>query len=182
VGPRAGLDMVSKRKFPSPHRESNPDHPIVQPLTSRYTDWAIQTFMVNRYDKIKQVDLSFIWNSVHRGSKRTIMKFVWDPRRTVCYIKEVLCTRCVRKPNGFWNFKTSLLTMLRFHTDSHRAQCYSESSLHGNVSICANNFFRFVLKLYFISKTVRFSGASIHVNLIFAIYILLFQEHQDKAV
>jgi hypothetical protein len=36
VGPRAGLHTVSKRKFPSPRRESNPDHPIVQPVVSRY--------------------------------------------------------------------------------------------------------------------------------------------------
>jgi hypothetical protein len=27
VGPRAGLDTVSKRKVPSPRRESNPDRP-----------------------------------------------------------------------------------------------------------------------------------------------------------
>jgi hypothetical protein len=31
VGLSAGLDTVSKRKISSPHRESNPDHPIVQP-------------------------------------------------------------------------------------------------------------------------------------------------------
>jgi hypothetical protein len=38
-----GLDMVSKRKIPSPLRESNADHPIVQPIASRssYTGWAI---------------------------------------------------------------------------------------------------------------------------------------------
>jgi hypothetical protein len=30
MGTRAGLDMVSKRKIPSPRRTSNPDHPIVQ--------------------------------------------------------------------------------------------------------------------------------------------------------
>jgi hypothetical protein len=41
VGPRAGLDKVSKRKIPSPRRESNPDRPIVQPVASRYTDWSI---------------------------------------------------------------------------------------------------------------------------------------------
>jgi hypothetical protein len=41
VGPRAGLDAVSKRKIHSPRRESKPDHPIVQPVASRYTDWAI---------------------------------------------------------------------------------------------------------------------------------------------
>jgi len=27
VGPRAGMDTVSKRKFPNPRRKSNPDHP-----------------------------------------------------------------------------------------------------------------------------------------------------------
>jgi hypothetical protein len=30
--PTADLDTVSKRKIPSPHRGSNPDHPIVQPV------------------------------------------------------------------------------------------------------------------------------------------------------
>jgi hypothetical protein len=38
VGLSAGLDMVSKRKIPSPCRESKPGHPIVQPVASRYTD------------------------------------------------------------------------------------------------------------------------------------------------
>jgi hypothetical protein len=32
VDPRAGLDTVAKRKIPSPPRESNPDHPVVQPV------------------------------------------------------------------------------------------------------------------------------------------------------
>jgi hypothetical protein len=41
VGTRAGVDTVSKRKTPSPRRKANPDHPIVQPVPSRYTDWAI---------------------------------------------------------------------------------------------------------------------------------------------
>jgi hypothetical protein len=49
VGPRAGLDAVSKRKIPSPRWESNPDHQIAQPVVSRHTDWAIpastNTFM-----------------------------------------------------------------------------------------------------------------------------------------
>jgi hypothetical protein len=38
VGPRAVLDMVVKRKIPSPRRESNPSILIVQPLAQRYTD------------------------------------------------------------------------------------------------------------------------------------------------
>jgi hypothetical protein len=41
VGPRAVLDAVVMRKITSPHRESNPKTPIVQPLAQRYTDWAI---------------------------------------------------------------------------------------------------------------------------------------------
>jgi hypothetical protein len=38
MGPRAGLDAVSKKKILNPRRESNPDHSIVQPVASRYTD------------------------------------------------------------------------------------------------------------------------------------------------
>jgi hypothetical protein len=33
--------MVSKREIPSRQRESNPNHPIVQLVASRYTDSAI---------------------------------------------------------------------------------------------------------------------------------------------
>jgi hypothetical protein len=40
VGLRAILDKVLKRKIPSPHRESNPNHPIVQPVASRNTNSA----------------------------------------------------------------------------------------------------------------------------------------------
>jgi hypothetical protein len=43
VGPKAVLDAVIKRKIPSPRRESNPKTPTVQPVVSRYTDWAITT-------------------------------------------------------------------------------------------------------------------------------------------
>jgi hypothetical protein len=38
VGPRAVLDAVVRRKIASPHRESNPRTPIVQPAAQRYTD------------------------------------------------------------------------------------------------------------------------------------------------
>jgi hypothetical protein len=41
VSPKTYLDAVVKRKIPSPRRESNPDHLIVQPVAQRYTDWAI---------------------------------------------------------------------------------------------------------------------------------------------
>jgi hypothetical protein len=38
VGPRAVLDVVLRRKIPSPRRESNPIASIVQPVAQRYTD------------------------------------------------------------------------------------------------------------------------------------------------
>jgi hypothetical protein len=38
VGPRAVLDAVVKRKIPSPHGESNPRSPNVEPVVQRYTD------------------------------------------------------------------------------------------------------------------------------------------------
>jgi hypothetical protein len=45
LGPRAVLDVVVKRKIPSPRRESNPRTPIVQPVAQRYTDWALTAFV-----------------------------------------------------------------------------------------------------------------------------------------
>jgi hypothetical protein len=41
TGSKAVLDAVVKRKIPSPHWESNPRTPIIQPVAQRYTDWAI---------------------------------------------------------------------------------------------------------------------------------------------
>jgi hypothetical protein len=38
VGPRAVLEVVVKRKIPSPRQESNPRTPIVQLVAHRYTD------------------------------------------------------------------------------------------------------------------------------------------------
>jgi hypothetical protein len=38
MGLRADLDMVLKRKFSSLRREPNPDHSVVQPIASCYTD------------------------------------------------------------------------------------------------------------------------------------------------
>jgi hypothetical protein len=35
VGPRTVLDVVMKRKIPSPRRESNPRTPIVQPIAAQ---------------------------------------------------------------------------------------------------------------------------------------------------
>jgi hypothetical protein len=38
VGSKAVLDVVVKRKIPSPRLESKPRTPIVQPVAQRYTD------------------------------------------------------------------------------------------------------------------------------------------------
>jgi hypothetical protein len=46
VGPRADLDTVSKIKTSSPLWDSNPDHPIVQPVVSHYTDWATRRYIL----------------------------------------------------------------------------------------------------------------------------------------
>jgi hypothetical protein len=40
-------DTVSKRKIPSPRRESNPDYPIIQPVASHYIYWAIPALHLN---------------------------------------------------------------------------------------------------------------------------------------
>jgi hypothetical protein len=45
VDPRAGLDHMEKWKF-LPHRDSYSRPPIVQPVASRYTDWAIPAHQV----------------------------------------------------------------------------------------------------------------------------------------
>jgi hypothetical protein len=37
VGPRAGLDTEARGKILCPGRESNPDHPVVQPVVRHYT-------------------------------------------------------------------------------------------------------------------------------------------------
>jgi hypothetical protein len=44
VGPRAFLEVIVKRKIPSPCRESNPRTPIVQPVDQRYTEYFSEMF------------------------------------------------------------------------------------------------------------------------------------------
>jgi hypothetical protein len=46
VGPRAVLDTVVKRKIPSPRRESNPRTSLIQPIAQRYTDSAINGYLI----------------------------------------------------------------------------------------------------------------------------------------
>jgi hypothetical protein len=63
VDPRAGLDDMEKRKF-LPYRDSNSDPSIVQPVGSRYNDYAIPAHLrdvdkgkieniVSNFDRIK---------------------------------------------------------------------------------------------------------------------------------
>jgi hypothetical protein len=44
VDPRAGLDDVEKRNLLT-LRDSNSDPPVVQPVASRYTDYAIRALV-----------------------------------------------------------------------------------------------------------------------------------------
>jgi hypothetical protein len=64
VGPRAVLDAVVKRKIASPHRESNPRTPIVQPPCDFWD------FPTTRTD--------------HRGRKPPVPLSSWSLRQTVC--------------------------------------------------------------------------------------------------
>jgi hypothetical protein len=61
VGTRAILDMVVKRKIPSPRKKLNPTTPIVQPIAQCYTDLAITTLYfvgMKRYQYVMEVVLS----------------------------------------------------------------------------------------------------------------------------
>jgi hypothetical protein len=57
VGPRAGLDDVQKRKYFDPS--------VVQPIASRYTDYAIKVLLLGPYKPVPGIvqrlgqDLSF---------------------------------------------------------------------------------------------------------------------------
>jgi hypothetical protein len=66
MGPRTGLDVVWKRKIPSPRQESNLDHPIVQPISSRYTDCTIPLILIIFYSKTIEVYLrdSYLTNAM----------------------------------------------------------------------------------------------------------------------
>jgi hypothetical protein len=48
VGPRAGLDDMKKSKF-LPHRDSNSDPMVVQPVARRYTNCAIPALLCVLY-------------------------------------------------------------------------------------------------------------------------------------
>jgi hypothetical protein len=63
VGPRAVLDVMVKRKIPSPLRESKPRTPIVQPVAQHYTDLAITALISVIYD----LKINLINNETMRG-------------------------------------------------------------------------------------------------------------------
>jgi hypothetical protein len=72
MGPRTGMDMVSKREIPSSSRESNPDHPIVQPVASRYADCShlVRTYRnnPNYCGPIKRIQLNQTRSTVNKIS------------------------------------------------------------------------------------------------------------------
>jgi hypothetical protein len=47
-----------KRKIPSPRRESNPRTSIVQPISQRYTDWAIAALNLNKHNANYQTQVT----------------------------------------------------------------------------------------------------------------------------
>jgi hypothetical protein len=65
VGLTAGLDVISKNTIPSPHRESNPDHPIVQPEASSYTDCALSAQSFHT----QMLSLRFFFVNEHNAMK-----------------------------------------------------------------------------------------------------------------
>jgi hypothetical protein len=66
VDPRADLGVVKKREIFCPCRESTPNSPAVQPVTSRYTDWTnyVGTNQETCYMFLKILTW---WPSIHIG-------------------------------------------------------------------------------------------------------------------
>jgi hypothetical protein len=61
VGLRTGLDMVLKRKIPSPPPpESNTDHPVVQPVANFMTCVSENIHNRNRNTKLSMILLKFM--------------------------------------------------------------------------------------------------------------------------
>jgi hypothetical protein len=72
VDPRAVLDVVVKRKIPSPLRESNPRTPIVQPVAQRYTNYI---FLGMSFNSARYLDLCNI--SASSNLNISVMKLLY---------------------------------------------------------------------------------------------------------
>jgi hypothetical protein len=96
VGPRAVLDVVVKRKIPSPCRESNHRTPIVQPVAQRYTDWAITAH--NQVILNNKITLACVLFATDRCSK--YLNFSNDRR---CWCK-CLIAQPLSKVQGMFKF------------------------------------------------------------------------------
>jgi hypothetical protein len=64
VGPRAGLDTLSKRKLPSPRPGYEPGHPIFQPIVNRYIQSYSVSSLNDESGKQEGVSKSFRTESV----------------------------------------------------------------------------------------------------------------------
>jgi hypothetical protein len=90
VGPRSVLDAVVKRKIPTPRRESNPRTPIIQPVTRRYTDWAITALqrIINSL-KLKKIKKAC-------GTDGIQNEYLWHlPQKPIVYLTH-LFKQCLR--------------------------------------------------------------------------------------
>jgi hypothetical protein len=112
VGPRAGLDTVSRRKFPSPRQDSNPDPPIVQSVVSRYTDWAIPALLSSGQDHLYPFKMRAEIQSEYSGGER----------------RNSVPARTEPRPPGQWSF-TLLTGLSRLTTTTKmRAICEADHS------------------------------------------------------
>jgi hypothetical protein len=103
VGPRAGLDAESKRRILSPRQESNPDHPIILPVASCYTDWSI--LRIN-YKKLQYCTTSNEQGSVH-SQQHIVISFLWYATCHGCLIahaggspEKTVSDRCLILPGA----------------------------------------------------------------------------------
>jgi hypothetical protein len=67
VGPRTVLDVMVKRKIPSPCPELNPRTLIIQPIARCYTDWAITALRAAVLQNLKEDINEKWWGKIVQG-------------------------------------------------------------------------------------------------------------------
>jgi hypothetical protein len=107
VSLRAILDVVVKRKIPSPHWKSNLRTPIVQPIAQRYTDWTVmavpvygtisktRTYSARHYfAKVSKLFHLYL-NSSEKACNVTLLKWnVYTSLLVYCHRKTLLSCGC----------------------------------------------------------------------------------------
>jgi hypothetical protein len=78
-GPRAILDVMVKRKIPSPHQKSNPRTPIIQPIAQHHTNWAITAPIACSNGVYAFMEQSPWIDNCHSASQE-ISHLLWNPK------------------------------------------------------------------------------------------------------